>query len=384
MVESVLLGRIGRQTASVYPSKMAGWVPNKCTHHRKRVMPSGPEECGVFHKQLWIFKVFVHWCPHCQQLMPLLYRLALVLRQRGVNTLRFGAVNCATEHELCATQNWPGHPLLVARYLGPNRAVHDAIEHWVDVVKDAQLRQMLPRYALPGEFPVLKLLLEQLPSSVLSKSSWSSLFDAEGEHSQASGCANLTALHPEFPEATSDQVGNGWHDAEHNFTTRQRWTDALLMLRHVLQEWIAPIGDDGNADAFSHQQLLVMEPWIELLARNIPAAFGLAETLQALHGALLQRVRASQTEAGSSLCADEWKSLTTPVLTQIAQVGQRDFAVPSACASDTCRMWSLLHTLASEGLRLEQLPRKSPLTLSPSAPDVLLSLLSWPGISSCR
>ena len=139
--------------------------------------------------------------------MPLLYRLALVLRQRGIKGLRFGAVNCATEHELCAAQNWPGHPLLIARYLGPDRAVHDAIEHWVDVVKDAQLRQMLPRYALPGEFPVLKILLEQLPSSMLPKSSWSFLFDADAEHAQSSGCANLTALHLEHPE---DSVGESW------------------------------------------------------------------------------------------------------------------------------------------------------------------------------
>ena len=55
-----------------------------------------------------------------------------------------------------------------------------------------------------------------------------------------------------------------------------------MMLRHVLQEWIAPLGDDGNADAFSHGQMLIMESWVELLARNLPDAFGLAEPLQEL------------------------------------------------------------------------------------------------------
>ena len=307
--------------------------------------------------------------------MPRLYQLALTLRQRGVSTLRFGAVNCATEHELCAKQNWPGHPLLVARYLGSDRAVHDAIEHWVDVVKDAQLRQMLPRYALPGEFPVLKILLEQLPKSMLSKASWSPLFEADAEQSKAANCANLTALHPEFPEAVDEQVGNGWHDVERNFTVKRRWMDAMLMLRHIFQEWIAPVGDDGNVDAFAHSQLLVIEPWVELLARNLPTTFGLAEVLQELHRSLVQRVRASQTSEGSSLCADEWKALTTPLLDRIADVGQRDFAVASACASDTCRMWSLLHMLASEGLRREQLPGKNLTTPAPSAPDVFLSRL---------
>lgn len=52
-------------------------------------------------------------------------------------------------------------------------------------------------------------------------------------------------------------VGNGWHDVERNFTVRGRWMDALIMLRHVFQEWIAPIGDDGNVDAFSYRQLVV-------------------------------------------------------------------------------------------------------------------------------
>ena len=152
-----------------------------------------------------------------------------------------------------------------------------------------------------------------------------------------------------------------------------------MMLRHVLQEWIAPLGDDGNADAFSHGQMLIMESWVELLARNLPDAFGLAEPLQELQGALLQRVRASQTPQGSSLCADEWKLLAAPLLTRKAEVGQRDFVVASACASDTCRMWSLLHTLASEGFRREQakLSSKSELILSPSSPDVILSYVCF-------
>ena len=40
------------------------------------------------------------------------------------------------------------------------------------LVQDAQLRQMLPRYAMPGEFPVLKILLEHLPSTLLPKEAW--------------------------------------------------------------------------------------------------------------------------------------------------------------------------------------------------------------------
>eukprot|EP00913_Durusdinium_trenchii_P028540 g26768.t1 len=96
----------------------------------------------------------------------------------AVAFLRFGAVNCATEHALCSEQGWLGHPLLVAKYLGPDQAVHGAIEHWIDVVKDAQLRQMLPRYALPGEFPVLKLLLEHLPTNLVPTVAWADLFEA--------------------------------------------------------------------------------------------------------------------------------------------------------------------------------------------------------------
>ncbi|CAK9055014.1 Sulfhydryl oxidase 1 (rQSOX) (rSOx) (FAD-dependent sulfhydryl oxidase-2) (SOx-2) (Quiescin Q6) [Durusdinium trenchii] len=327
------------------------------------------EECGAFKSEFWIFKVFVHWCPHCQQLMPLLYRLALRLRQAKVAFLRFGAVNCATEHALCSEQGWLGHPLLVAKYLGPDQAVHGAIEHWIDVVKDAQLRQMLPRYALPGEFPVLKLLLEHLPTNLVPTVAWADLFEAPPGPSGA--CPNVTALHPEHPTSMEDFVGNGWHDVERNFTVRRRMTDALIMLRHIFQEWIAPVGDDGNVEAFSYRQLIDIEAWVALLIRNLPEAFAIQSFLRELHRALMIRVRAAQTKEGSSLCANEWKSLTSNLLASINDVGQKHFAFPSACASDTCRMWSLLHILASEGLRKERMGLES----RPAQPHAMLSAL---------
>ncbi|CAJ1365870.1 unnamed protein product [Effrenium voratum] len=317
------------------------------------------EECGVFQKELWIFKVFVHWCPHCQQLMPQLYRLALLLR-RAKTRLRFGAVNCASEEKLCAEQRWPGHPLLVARYLGSDLVVHQAVEHWVEAVKDAQLRQMLPRYALPGEFPVLKLLLEQLPESFAPPQIWSPLF--ETETSQSGACPNLTALHPEHPEDL-EAAGNGWHDVERNFTARRRWGDALLMLRHIFQEWIVPLGDDGNVEAFSYEQLRVVEAWVALLVNNLPAAFGIHEALHSLRRQLSSRLRAAQTLQGAWLCADEWKAMRSELLTSIVEVGQRSFVEePSTCATETCRLWALLHVLASEGLR----------SARPEAPEPLL------------
>ncbi|CAJ1430078.1 unnamed protein product, partial [Effrenium voratum] len=317
------------------------------------------EECGVFQKELWIFKVFVHWCPHCQQLMPQLYRLALLLR-RAKTRLRFGAVNCASEEKLCAEQRWPGHPLLVARYLGSDLVVHQAVEHWVEAVKDAQLRQMLPRYALPGEFPVLKLLLEQLPESFAPPEIWSPLF--ETETSQSGACPNLTALHPEHPEDL-EAAGNGWHDVERNFTARRRWGDALLMLRHIFQEWIVPLGDDGNVEAFSYEQLRVVEAWVALLVNNLPAAFGIHEALHSLRRQLSSRLRAAQTLQGAWLCADEWKAMRSELLTSIVEVGQRSFVEePSTCATETCRLWALLHVLASEGLR----------SARPEAPEPLL------------
>eukprot|EP00434_Breviolum_minutum_P026666 symbB.v1.2.023569.t1/scaffold2166.1/size87221/2 len=330
------------------------------------------EECGAFQKEFWIFKVFVHWCPHCQQLMPKLYRLALQLRQHGVTSLRFGAVNCATEHQLCTEQGWLGHPLLVAKYLGPDTSIHGAIEHWVDVVKDAQLRQMLPRYAMPGEFPVLKILLEHLPSTLLPQKAWAPLFETDHEAARGA-CPNITALHPEHEDSVHEVVGNGWHDVERNFTVRGRRMDALIMLRHVFQEWIAPIGDDGNVDAFSYRQLVVMEAWVVLLLRNLPVPSfdALRQALRELQHALTLRLRLAQSAPGSSLCASEWKTLTSNLIAAINDVGQRDFAVASTCASDTCRMWNLLHTLASEGLRRSRLELEVP----PVEPHVMLQTL---------
>lgn len=66
-----------------------------------------------------------------------------------------------------------------------------------------------------------------------------------------------------------------------------------------------------------------------------------------------------------------------PVLQEIATVGQRDFAVPTACVSDTCRLWSLLHTLAGETLRRElpadDLVSRETLVLQAASPTAVLS-----------
>jgi len=313
------------------------------------------EECLSLKEELWIFMVFVHWCPHCQQLMPRLYRLALVLRQHGVRGIRFGAVNCATEHELCTGQKWMGHPLFVARYLGPKRTVHDAVGHWEDAVKDPQLRTMLPRYATPGEYPLLKILFEQLPENVAPKAVWSPLFGDDASD-KLGACPNITEMHPVLPARSDDAVGNAWSDAEADFVPQRRWTDALLMVRHTLQEWILPIGDDGNVEAYSFSQFEAIEAWVALLAGNLPHAFGLARQLGDLHRLVRGRLRAAHEGGGATLCAEDWRSWTAPLLQEIGAVGQRDFSVPSACASDTCRFWSLLHTLAAEGFRREQIP----------------------------
>lgn len=309
------------------------------------------ESCGSLKEELWIFKVFVHWCPHCQQLMPRLYRLALVLQQKGVTRIRFGAVNCATEHELCSEQKWLGHPLLVARYLGPDRAIHDAIEHWIAAVKDAQLRQMLPRYALPGEYPLLETLFNELPDDLAPRRIWKPLFDSDGESGGSSGaCPNVTEMHLQRPEGAEDSIGNGWSDFEAEITTKRRWGDALLMVRHALQEWIFPLGDDGNIEAFSRSQVETLEAFVGLLAGNLPEDFGLSNSFAELRRLLRSGLREAQGQV-TGLCADEWRSWIQAVVDRVEEVGRRDFAVPTGCVSDTCRFWTLLHTVAAEGLR---------------------------------
>lgn len=75
-----------------------------------------------------------------------------------------------------------------------------------------------------------------------------------------------------------DFVGNGWHDVERNFTVRRRMTDALIMLRHIFQEWIAPVGDDGLPRIWTYEFPASME--VEgsqappLLEGSLPGALG--------------------------------------------------------------------------------------------------------------
>ena len=60
----------------------------------------------------------------------------------------------------------------------------------------------------------------------------------------------------------------------------------------------------GDTEVLSDAQ--VMGPWVRLLLRNLPDAFGLAAALRELHASLVLRQRQAQQAAGSSLCASEW------------------------------------------------------------------------------
>mmetsp|Transcript_10442 Transcript_10442/g.32680 ORF Transcript_10442/g.32680 Transcript_10442/m.32680 type:complete len:964 (-) Transcript_10442:105-2996(-) len=67
--------------------------------------------CGEF----WLIEFYVHWCPHCMSVMPKFYKLAVALRSMGAK-LRIGAVNCATQKELCGAFRVIGHPLAAFFY----------------------------------------------------------------------------------------------------------------------------------------------------------------------------------------------------------------------------------------------------------------------------
>merc|ERR1719409_1879297 len=71
--------------------------------------------CGG--QELWLLEFYVHWCPHCQAMMPKLFKLAVALKAAGV-PVRVGAVNCATASDLCGAFQVMGHPMVAFFYGG--------------------------------------------------------------------------------------------------------------------------------------------------------------------------------------------------------------------------------------------------------------------------
>lgn len=114
-----------------------------------------------------------------------------------------------------------------------------------------------------------------------------------------------------------------------------------------------PIGDDGNVEAFSFQQVQASESFIGLLTQNLPPAAGsIRQALLPLRNRLRAALRAAQVGSGGGFCATTWKELLAPTMIAIEELGKEVFSgVASTCTSDTCRLWTLLHMLSVEGLR---------------------------------
>lgn len=316
--------------------------------------------CGA--KQLWLIEFYVHWCPHCMSVMPKLYKLAIALRNNG-SPIRVGAVNCASQKELCGVFQIMGHPMIaffyggvrqdggvdLFQYTGSDVRVNsalDSIKQNRNPAWDAGAPKdlYLPKHVFPAEAAqdLVQLLPEEYRPS-LKAQKWL----ANSSKTTATACHDVRKWYaprraaqalaePDEPEAgraagqgerkgKKDKKekehfpGDGWPIYEHGSTPAHRIQDAAEALVYVLEQWVKPNTAGESPHAFAYGELQDLHSWVQLLASNFPGnAEGfhveLGPELHDLRRQLVAKIEEVETARGSqALCEEEWRQLVKPL-----------------------------------------------------------------------
>lgn len=135
---------------------------------------------------------------------------------------------------------------------------------------------------------------------------------------------------------------------EHGIEPAHRQQDAAQALVYTLEEWVVPNPAGESPHGFAFMELKDLHAWVKLLVKALPqteGGFNLHPQLMKLGEELGTRLHQIEALDGhAALCADEWLRLVHPVR-QAYDEARRAGTLPSTCRSETCRVWSLLHTL---------------------------------------
>jgi len=358
--------------------------------------------CGEF----WLIEFYVHWCPHCMSVMPKFYKLAVALRSMGAK-LRIGAVNCATQKELCGAFRVIGHPLAaffypaggnpsgqvqLFEYAGKDVRVNTALNylkahrnpawdaglpegmepqrHLFSAEATNDLIRLLPEEYRPTD-AVMRWLgnassagagvvcPEKRPWYDAAKKRPQSAAEGPGSEQNGSETEEQEEGEEDEEEEKKDQEeepptdfpGSGWPGFEHRATAAHRIQDAAQAVVYTLEEWVVPSIAGPSPHGFAYKELLELQGWVSLLAASLPSASEggppeLGAALGALRRELAKRLRNIEAADGrGALCLGEWRGLVAPVRGALeAAVGRA--ALPSLCRTETCRIWTLLHLLS--------------------------------------
>mmetsp|Transcript_67063 Transcript_67063/g.178894 ORF Transcript_67063/g.178894 Transcript_67063/m.178894 type:complete len:492 (+) Transcript_67063:561-2036(+) len=144
-----------------------------------------------------------------------------------------------------------------------------------------------------------------------------------------------------------DGVGNGWPGAKVSATERvsEAWEAALM----TLSDWVKP-DPEAAPMGYTLSQLVDLKAWLEHLDLYLPGAGAPSKQSKNALKTLFQRV-ADKVTAGlgsdgdEALCEVEWQELLKPLLAT-ADEGLDKRSKRSACKTDTCRVWALLHVIS--------------------------------------
>jgi len=114
------------------------------------------------------------------------------------------------------------------------------------------------------------------------------------------------------------------------------------------------MGAGDSPHAFAFAELTSIHAWVSLLADAFP---GKEEGGPDIHLELVElRSRLNTTvhriqeaKGQGALCVDEWRQFLVPLREAFDRIRTTQM-LPSLCRTDTCRVWSLLHTLSIAGV----------------------------------
>eukprot|EP00928_Gymnodinium_smaydae_P038192 TRINITY_DN26389_c0_g4_i1.p1 TRINITY_DN26389_c0_g4~~TRINITY_DN26389_c0_g4_i1.p1 ORF type:complete len:895 (-),score=216.50 TRINITY_DN26389_c0_g4_i1:67-2751(-) len=367
----------------------------------------GIAACGG--DEVWLIEFYVHWCPHCMQVMPEFYRLGVALRSAGAR-LRIGAVNCATQKDLCGAFQVIGHPMIaffyggvgadgqvnLFEYRGRDVRVNSALDAvkqnrnpaWdAGAPKDFEIpKHLFPAESavdlvglLPEEYKPSEAVLRWLANSTRTRASvcperreWHDASanarqadNEQGENAHADSAAEVAEMPDGAAAATStaEQAvskaaplrrksfpGDGWPAWEHAATAAHRNQDAAQALVYTLEEWVAPNPAGQSPHAFAYAELRDLRDWVAFLRQAFPTVeeggLDLHAPLAELEAKLAERLQEIEAADGrGALCIEEWKRLVWPVRRAFDKA-RAGKTLLSLCRTETCRVWALLHTLS--------------------------------------
>lgn len=279
---------------------------------------------------VWLIAYYADWCPHCQHLAPKWLGVGLTLLEADAK-VRLAAVDCAVTQDVCNRIHT--YPTIEAYFSGTNETVIETLQRF-PTASLHPIPEMPKGKSLYNYVDDVPRLMKGLPEAFLNS-------DAKAKVVRAwmNGSA-LEQSQRSCPDGR--EVGAGWPESgwPEEPDTSTRLDDAEYIMAYTLKNWIAPLTEEGKTRSvfWNETDIAPARDWLELLEKNFPRGERQREKLISELRELQEKVNKTTLP----LCLSQWQEWVQPL--------QEHFPQPpsgsTGCTSDTCRVWTLIHTLS--------------------------------------